>query len=92
MCLHVSVHNIMCVVQGPEVAVLDWYGPEADPVYSGEEGGGGGGGGGGGMAGLQVACKVHIQGGRVLGCPPEFFLEFRPFYTRFSLLAPIARA
>ena len=33
MCLHVSVHNIMCVVQGPEVAVLDWYGPEADPVY-----------------------------------------------------------
>ena len=32
MCLHVSVHNIMCSA-GPEVAVLDWYGPEADPVY-----------------------------------------------------------
>ena len=31
MCLHVSVHNIMCSA-GPEVAVLDWYGPEADPV------------------------------------------------------------
>ena len=79
LCLHVSVHNIMCVVQGPEVAVLDWYGPEADPVYSGEEGGGGG------MAGFQVVCKAHIQGGRVLGCPPEFFWEIRPSYTRFSL-------
>ena len=31
-CMHVSVHNIMCSA-GPEVAVLDWYGPEADPVY-----------------------------------------------------------
>ena len=30
--MHVSVHNIMCSA-GPEVAVLDWYGPEADPVY-----------------------------------------------------------
>ena len=29
MCLHVS---IMCSA-GPEEAVLDWYGPEADPVY-----------------------------------------------------------
>ena len=32
MCLHVSVHNIMCSA-GPEVAVLDCYGPEAYPVY-----------------------------------------------------------
>ena len=33
MCLHaVSVHSIMCSA-GPEVAVLDWYGPVADPVY-----------------------------------------------------------
>ena len=31
-CMHVSVHNIMCSA-GPEVAVLDRYGPEADPVY-----------------------------------------------------------
>ena len=36
-CMHVSVHimcsaNIMCSA-GPEVAGLDWYGPEADPVY-----------------------------------------------------------
>ena len=44
MCLHVhvSVHNIMCSA-GPEVAVLDWYGPEADPVYW-QRGRGGGGG------------------------------------------------
>ena len=32
MCLHVSVHNIKCST-GPEVDILDWYGPEADPVY-----------------------------------------------------------
>ena len=30
---------------GPEVAVIDWYGPEADPVVRGR---------GGGVAGLQV--------------------------------------
>ena len=36
--------NIMCSA-GPEVAVIDWYGPEADPVYW-QRGGGGGGGGG----------------------------------------------
>ena len=30
-CMHVSVNNIMCSA-GPEVAVLDRYGPEADPV------------------------------------------------------------
>ena len=28
-------------------------------------------GGGEGVAGVQVACKAHIQVGRVLGCPPE---------------------
>ena len=36
--MHVSVHNIMC-----SVAVLDWYGPEADPVYWRRGRGGGGG-------------------------------------------------
>ena len=41
--MHVSVHNIMCSA-GPEVAVLDWYGPEADPVYWRRGRGGGGGG------------------------------------------------
>ena len=41
-CMHVSVHNIMCSA-GPEVAVLDWYGPEADPVYWRRGRGGGGG-------------------------------------------------
>ena len=66
-CMHVSVHNIMCSA-GPEVAVLDWYGPEADPVYWRR--GGGGGGGGVVVAGLQVACEAHIQGGKVLGHPP----------------------
>ena len=50
---------------GPEVAVLDWYGPEADPVYWRR-----GGGGGVVVAGLQVACEAHIQGGKVLGHPP----------------------
>ena len=48
VCMHVSVHNIMCSA-GPEVAVLDRYGPEADPVYWRR-----GGGGGGVVAGLQV--------------------------------------
>ena len=45
MCLHVSVHNIMCSARARSIiiAVLDWYGPEADPVYIlvKEEGGGG---------------------------------------------------
>ena len=40
-CMRVSVHNIMCS-SGPEVAVLDWYGPEADPVYWRRGRGGGG--------------------------------------------------
>ena len=40
--MHVSVHNIMCSA-GTEVAVLDWYGPEADPVYWRRGRGGGGG-------------------------------------------------
>ena len=32
------------------------------------------------MAGLQVACEAHIQGGKVLGHPPW---EFRPSYTDY---------
>ena len=63
VCIHVSVHNIMFSA-GPEVAVLDWYGPEADPVYWRR------GRGGVVVAGLQVACEAHIQGGKVLGHPP----------------------
>ena len=51
----------------PEVAaVLDWYGPEADPAYwqRGREE----------VAGLQVACEshnVHVRG-KFLGHPLEF--------------------
>ena len=46
--VHVSHVSIMCSA-GPEEAVLDWYGPEADPVYRrrGREGVA--------VAGLQVA-------------------------------------
>ena len=80
MCLHVSVHNIMCSA-GPEVAVLDWYGPEADPVYwrmergvvvAGLQ-----------VAGLQVACEAHIQGGKVLGHPSRKHLDPDYIYTRY---------
>ena len=66
MCLHASVHNIMCSAQPEVAAVLDWYGPEADPVYwqTGREE----------VAGLQVACEVHNLhvGEKFLGHPPEF--------------------
>ena len=30
---NVYVHNIMCSAQQEVAAVLDWYGPEADPAY-----------------------------------------------------------
>ena len=63
MCLHVSVHNNMCSA-GPEVAVLDWSALK-QIQYIGK-----GGGGGVVVAGLQVACEAHIQGGKVLGHPP----------------------
>ena len=53
----------MCSV-GPEVAVLDLYGPEADPVYWRR-------GRGVVVAGLQVACEAHIQGGKYWGIFPE---------------------
>ena len=33
MYLHASVHNIMCSAQPEVAAILDWYGPEADPAY-----------------------------------------------------------
>ena len=51
MCLHASVHNIMCSAQPEVAAVLDWYGPEADPAYwqRGREE----------VAGLQVVCEAH---------------------------------
>ena len=61
---------------GPEVAVLDWYGPEADPVYWRR----GRGGGVVVVAGLQVVCEAHIQGGKVLGHPPRKNWEFSPYY------------
>ena len=53
VCVHLYIY-IMCSAQPEVAAVLDWYGPEADPAYW--QGGGGGGGGGGGeeVAGLQV--------------------------------------
>ena len=69
-CLHASVHNIMCSAQPEVAAVLDWYGPEADPAYwqRGREK----------VAGLQVACEahnVHVEG-KFLGYPPDIFLGF----------------
>ena len=82
MCLHASVHNIMCSAQPKVAAVVDWYGPEADPVYwqrGWEE-----------VAGrkwqdsYQVACKAHnvyTCRRKFLGHPPELFLgNFRPSY------------
>ena len=95
LCVHVSVQVCACVdcmhlyiimcSAGPEVAVLDWYGPEADQVYWQ-----GGGGGGGRVAGLQVACEAHIQVGKVLGQPPRNFWDFRPSYTdHFSIISSL---
>ena len=70
MCLHASVHNIMCSAQPEVAAVLDWYGPEADPAYwqRGREE----------VARLQVACEAHNVhvGGKFLGHPPDIFLGF----------------
>ena len=33
-CACVYIHLYIMCNAGPEVAVLDWYGPEADPGYS----------------------------------------------------------
>ena len=36
VCMHlykIITHNIMCSAQPEVAAVLDWYGPEADPAY-----------------------------------------------------------
>ena len=35
------------------------------------------------VAGLQVACEAHIQGGKVLGRPPRKNWKFRPSYTDY---------
>ena len=67
MCLHtLYVHNIMCSAQPEVAAVLDWYGPEADPAYwqTGREE----------VAGLQVACKahnLHVYKRKILGAYPR---------------------
>ena len=50
---------------GPEVAVIDWYGPEADPVYWQR----GRGGGNGRTPGILIACEAHRV--KVLGHPPR---------------------
>ena len=80
MCLHASVHNIMCSAQPEVAAVLDWYGPEADPGYwqRGREE----------VAGLQVACEIYTCRRRILGVSPRIFLvNFRPSYTdHFSII------
>ena len=51
VCMHLYI--ILCVVHSQRyiAAVLDWYGPEADPVYwqTGREE----------VTGLQVACEAH---------------------------------
>ena len=75
MCLHVSVQNIMCSA-GPEVTVLDWYGPEADPVYWRR-----GRGGGGGRTPGSV-WSTHSRGENI-GASPRKNWEFRPSYTDY---------
>ena len=90
MCLRASVH--MCSA-GPEVAVLDCYGPEADPAVGYWQRGRG-------VAGLQVVCEAHIQGAKSCSIPPRIFWgDFRHSYTdHFSIIiisspsAPVARA
>ena len=68
MCLHASVQNITCSAQPEVAAVLDWYGPEADPAYwqRGREE----------VAGLQVVCEAHNVhvGGKILGASSRMFL------------------
>ena len=59
VCMYLYIIIIMCSA-GPEVAVLALK----QIQYIGE------GGGGVVVAGLQVACEAHIQGGKVLGHPP----------------------
>ena len=65
VCMHLYI--ILCSAQPEVAAVLDWYGPEADPAYwqTGREE----------VTGLQVACEAHNL--HVGGHPPEF----RPSYT-----------
>ena len=41
------------------------------------------------MAGLQVARKAHIQGGGVLGRPPEFFLNLDHLILDFLCRLPL---
>ena len=51
--MHLYIYtNIMCSAQPEIAAVLDWYGPEADPAYwqRGREE----------VAGLQVACEAYM--------------------------------
>ena len=59
MCMYVFVHNYVCmhfiVHAEPEAAVLDWYGPEADPLRILARGWGGGRG-----AGLQAVCRTGL--------------------------------
>ena len=65
VCMYLYI-IIMCSAQPEVAAVLDWYGPEADPAYwqRGREE----------VAGLQVVCEAHNLhvGGKFLGHRPEF--------------------
>ena len=65
--VHVSssirTYIIMCSAE-PEVAVLDCTALK-QIQYIGK--------GKGGVAGLQIACEAHIQGGKVLGHPTRIF-------------------
>ena len=71
-CMHNYVHVftcncviILCVVQGQRyIAVLDLSALK-QIQYIGK------GGGGVVVAGLQVACEAHIQGGKYWGIPPR---------------------
>ena len=65
VCMYMYLYIIICVVQGQRysVAVLDWYDCRSSILAKVE------GGGGGGVAGFQVVCEAHIQGGKYWGIP-----------------------
>ena len=73
MCLHASVHNIMCSAQPEVAAVLDWYGPEARSSIL-AKGEGRSGRTPGSVRSTQSTCRRKI-----LGASPS--LNFRPSYT-----------
>ena len=52
VCMHLYIIIIMCSAHPEVAAVLDWYGPEADPAAYWQRGRKE-------VAGLQVVCEAH---------------------------------